>query len=200
MQSCEPTAFFPPFITYVREDDTYSTLLERLMEISGDRSLALCRICVVEKSFVPTFIPRTSGNGSLVRSHSTHISSSDSIQSSLESCSTPLATNNTTFSDQEDTEETVSTDAQLKRSYSAPATLAQAASPTFNSNNNSPTVWSFFAEKYPHHSNTDWFTVAEMSRRSTPRNNIPFYYPLLGVQRATADLQQVTQLKRLVCN
>lgn len=195
VKCCEPTAFFPPFVTYVREDDTYNSLLNRLIEISGDSSLAFCRLSVVERSFVPTFIPRTSGNGSVHRSLSTTLSSAESIQS-LESCSTPIVASNTTttFSDHEDGDEE---DTENEMTSPLPSNVKISTPNTGGVNPAGPTVWSYFAEKYPQHAQHDIFTAFEMNRRINPRNTSSvFAHAWLGVQRATADLQLATQLKR----
>ncbi len=59
---CDISVFSGPFITYIRESDSYQSLIERLVRITGDQSISLCRIAAVDHTNVPAFLPRPIAN------------------------------------------------------------------------------------------------------------------------------------------
>jgi hypothetical protein len=70
VQVCDPEIFNGPFITYLREDDTYTSLVSRLSVITGDKNLLNnCKLAVVHDGNRPHFIPKPSSITSAVASH-----------------------------------------------------------------------------------------------------------------------------------
>lgn len=63
---CSPTLYSGPFLSYVREDDTYETVVQRLAKISGDAQLYKLRLAVVTEKFTADFVPKPA---TLVPSH-----------------------------------------------------------------------------------------------------------------------------------
>jgi len=62
VRPCDSSTFFPPCVTYVREDDDCDTFARRVASIVGDDDWAKYRLAVVGADKSPRFVPRSSAS------------------------------------------------------------------------------------------------------------------------------------------
>lgn len=69
-EQCDASHFNGPFLSYVRKSDSYQSLIDRLIRMTGDSDMAKYRLAVVNRKKEPTFITRPSSGTSSTTSSS----------------------------------------------------------------------------------------------------------------------------------